>query len=74
MNPLDWLRIEKTKLEYLRCEDYCLQLVLENTSIKNIFIKNGEFQTSIFVGRKKKSISEFYQFPTSVLNNLSREN
>jgi hypothetical protein len=74
MNLLDWLKVEKTKVEYLHGEFYCLQIILENQSIKNIFIKNGEFEKSIFVGRKKRAVPEFIHIPTSSLNNLSRDN
>jgi hypothetical protein len=74
MNKLNWLKIEKVKIEPVRRDEFCLQYILENRSVKNIFIKNGEIEKSIIATRQKKQPAEFFHIPTNLLDHLATTN
>jgi hypothetical protein len=74
MNRLNWLKIEKVKIEHVRRGEFCLQYILENRSVQNTFIKNGEFEKSISATRQKKQKPEFFYIPTNLLDHLATTN
>jgi len=74
MNRLNWLKIEKVKMESVRRDEFCLQYILENRSVKNTFIKNGEIEKSIVATRQKKQKAEFFYIPTNLLDHLATTN
>jgi hypothetical protein len=74
MNPLNWLKIEKIKQIHIRSEIYCQQFMLENRSVKNVFIENGEINKTISVNNLKKSFSDVFNFPISTIEEIIKQN
>ena len=74
MNRLNWLKVEKVKIESVKRGIFCLQIILENRSVKNTFIKNGEIEKSIVATQQKKQPAEFFHIPSDLLSHLATTN
>jgi hypothetical protein len=74
MNILSWQKINKVKYEYVKDETFCLQFMLQKNSLRGFYIRSGEFDKGLFVGKDKIEFTEFSNYSLNLLEQCVKNN